>query len=307
MKKIAQFLLAVLIFFAAVFIARNAIVKAVIETGVKAVTGLPLKLGKLDVNFPGHFVIVENLKLYNPAGFPDEPMVDLPEIYVHYDLAAIMAGKIHLQELRFSLEEFVVVRNQDGALNLDTLKSLADKQPKPSEPVPAKSAGKIEMRIDEFHLHIGRVLFKDYSGGTPSVKKFEVGINEVFKDITNPDALVRVVVAKALMNTSIASLTNFDLAGLQGSVSGVLNSSVQEAQKLVGETLLQVTQSAGDLQDLAGSPQDLVKGVTKTGDAVVGSAEETAKQAANLLKSKTSGFAGGFAGKLKAVADKATS
>ena len=145
MKKILNLILAVVILAAVLFFAKNAIAKVLIEKGVETVTGLPLKMQGIDLNFTGQFVEIDDLKLYNPAGFPQEPMVSIPEIYVSYDLNALLKGKIHLPELRFALEEFDVVRNEKGELNLDKLKAIAAQKPaQPGQTEPAKPAASSE-------------------------------------------------------------------------------------------------------------------------------------------------------------------
>lgn len=293
MKKILNLILAVIVLVAVLFFAKNAIAKVLIETGVKTVTGLPLKMQGIDLNFAGQFVEIDQLHLYNPAGFPSEPMVRIPEIYVSYDLAALLKGKVHLPELRFTLEEFDVVRNEKGELNLDKLKAIAAQKPQqpgqkePSEPQkPAKAA---EIQIDRFTLKVGQVQFKDFSQGTPSVKKFEINLDETFTDITNPNALVALIVSKALMSTSIAMLTGFDVAGLQSSVTGLVGSSLGQVQNLAGSSMDQLQGAAGQL------------GAVADPNAVLGKAETTAKDAASALKSKASSLTGGFANKLKSL------
>jgi len=291
MKKIVNFVLILAVLCGVFYLAKNAIAKVIIEKGVETVTGLPLKMQGIDLDFMGQRVEIDDLKLYNPAGFPHEPMVHIPEIFVAYDLASLLKGKVHLPELRFAMEEFNVVRNADGELNLDKLKALAEQQPKPAGETapPAKKAEAAEIQIDLFTLKVGRVQFKDYSKGSPSVKKFEIGLNESFKDITDPNALVRLIVSKALMSTTIATLTGFDLAGLQSSVSGIMGSSLGMAKNLAGDSLGQLQGAAGQLGD-----------ITNTGE-VVGKATDTAKEAASALKSKASSLTGGLTSKLKSL------
>jgi len=279
MKKSLNFILVVLVLVGALFFAKNAIAKVLVETGVTAVTNFPLKMQAIDLNFTGQFIKIDGLKLYNPAGFPKEPMVNIPEIYVSFDLAALLKGKVHLPELRFNLEDFDVVRNEKGELNIDKIKAVAEQKPKqPGQTEPSKPAKSPEIQIDLFTLKVGRVQFKDFSTGAPSVKKFEINLNETFKDITDPKALVRLIVSKALMSTSIAMLTGFDVAGLQASVSGLMGASM------------------GQLQGAAGQ----LGGVTNPG-AVLGSAEQTAKETASALKSKASSLTGGLVGKFKSL------
>ena len=53
-------------------------------------------------------------------------MVDLSEIYVDYNLGAIMGGKVHFEEVRLHLKEFVDVKNEAGELNLNSLRAVKE-------------------------------------------------------------------------------------------------------------------------------------------------------------------------------------
>jgi len=286
MRKILNLFFALVVLAAVLFFARNVVAKVAMETVVTAVTNFPLKMQAIDLNFAGQFIKIADLKLYNPAGFPKEPMVSIPEVYVGFDLAALLKGKIHLPELRFALEDFNVVRNEKGELNLDKIKAIAAQQPKkPGQTEPAKPAKPAEIQIDSFTLKVGRVQFKDFSTGAPSVKKFEINLNETFTNITDTNALVALIVSKALMSTSIAMLTGFDVAGLQASAAA----SLGKAEALANESLGQLQGAAGQL------------GAVANPNVVLGKAESTAKDAASALKSKASSLTGSLTSKFKSL------
>ena len=230
-------------------LAKDLIIKVVVEKGVEVVTGLRLSTGSFNVGIFRPVVSIKNLKVYNPKGFEDPLMVDAPEIYVDYDLLSMIGGNAHLKEVRFNLAQFTVVKNRAGQLNLDALKLVAaQKQGKPS----ATKAGKApQIRIDKLSLKIGKVVYKDYSsGGAPSVREFNVNIDETYTNIDNPATLVSLIVVKALMNTSIANLANFDISGLSGSISDKLSgaqNAVASAQKTAAEAEETVKKTADTL------------------------------------------------------------
>ena len=176
---------------------------------------------------------IEELKLYNPKGFEDPVMVDIPQVYVNYRMGAFFKKEVYLEEVRLHLKEFVVVKNKEGKLNLDSLTSIgAAKEAKEGaeekkETTKDKSKAPLpKIKIDLLKLKIDKVYYKDYSqGDTPTVKEFDVNIDATYENITDPQALVNIIVIKALANTTISSLTNFDLGsladGLKGNVKGI--------------------------------------------------------------------------------------
>ncbi|NQT95263.1 MAG: hypothetical protein HQ572_02325 [Candidatus Omnitrophica bacterium] len=256
MKKLAIILIVIIVLVLVLSVGKNMIVKAGIEKGVKLVTGLQLRMGGLNIGIIKTLVGINNLKLYNPKGYQDKVMLNMPEVYVDYDLPAVFQGTVHLNEMRINLKEFMVVKNEKGELNLDSLKVVqAQKEGKaPEEKEKAKAP---DIKIDSLNLKIGKVIYKDYSrGGTPSVREFNVNLDEKYENITNPYALVSLIVVKALMNTTIASLTNFDLGGLKGTVSDTLGAAgkiatetVTKVTDTVGETTEALSKTAGDLKD----------------------------------------------------------
>ena len=247
-KKVWTIILAVVGVIIVVLLAKDLIIKTSVEKGVELVTGLKLNIGSLKVGILKPFIDIKNLTLLNPADFPDRTMVEMPEIYVNYDLPAIIGGKIHLPEVRLALKEFVVVKNAKGGLNLDAFKTVqAQKEGK--SPSSGASGKAPQIKIDALQLNIGKVIYKDYSkGGAPDVKEFNVNLNERYTNVDNPQALVNLIVVKALMNTSISALTNFNLKGLQSNIGGV----VAGAEK--------ITSTAVDkVKDILKSPFDSSK------------------------------------------------
>jgi hypothetical protein len=242
-----------------VALAKDLIIKTSVEQGVRFVTGLRLNIGSFKAGILNALVDIKNLRLFNPPEYKDKVMLDMPEIRVRYDLPSIIKGKVHLPEVRLDLKEFTVIKNEKGKLNLDSLKVVqAQKEGRrPAE----QEKGKIpEIQIDSLELKIGKVIFKDYSaGGAPSVREFNINLNERYSNITDPYSLASLIVVRALTNTTIANLTNFNLQGLQGTVSDTLGTAEKVATEAVakaGETAERAVQVTGTA---AKQTQEMVK------------------------------------------------
>jgi hypothetical protein len=256
-KKLAIVIVGILVAVLVLSLCKDMIAKTAVERGAELVTGLKLRVSSFKLGIIKTLVGIRDLKLYNPRGYKDKIMVDMPQIYVEYDLPAIFKNKIHLQDMRIDLKEFYVIKNEKGELNLDSLKVVkAQKEGKKPE-----SKGKAQqIQIDNLQLKIGKVIYKDYSsGGEPSVKEFNVNLNESYKNINNPYALASLIVVKALMNTTIASLTNFDLGGLKGTISDTLGT----AQKLATETVAKAQETAKQATEAAKKTAEGLKDAIK--------------------------------------------
>ena len=264
MKKAIVIILILAVVLGALSLVKNVIANAAVSTAVKAITGLTLQMRHLSVGIVRTSVGVSGMRLFNPSGFPERVMVDMPELYVDYDLPAFFKGKVHLEKVRVYLKELAIVKNEKGELNLDSLKVVQAGNEK-KEPSQKKEKGKMpEMRIDLLELKIDKVVYKDYSGGTPpQVTEFNVNINEKYQNISNPYALGSIILSRALFNTTIASLTNFDVKALEGQLKGALTKYTGD----VTGTLMKTTattrevgqKAAGSAKEVAGSAKDAVE------------------------------------------------
>lgn len=238
MKRIKKIILIVLILLVMLILCKNIIAKAALSGGVKAITGLDLSMKSINIGIFKTLIGIKELKLYNPSGFPDRLMVDMPEIYVDYDLGAFLKRRVHLEEVRINLKEFVVVKNEKNELNLDALKVVQAKKEKKAPQEQKEKVKMTEFQIDVLELKIGKVIYKDYSRGTPAkVRKFIVNIDERYENIRTPYAFGSLIVTKALMNTTIAKLANFDLGSLKEGLTETLESATTLGKETVQKTL----------------------------------------------------------------------
>jgi len=210
---------------------KDLIIRTAVSGGVQAVTGLKLEMRGLHVGLSS--VGIKDLKLFNPAGYPDKIMVDMPEFYVSYDLLGFLSGKAHIKALKLNLSEFVIIKNQNGELNINSLKVV--KAQKEAQAAPGKKKAKApEINIDRLDLKIGKVVYKDYSRGTPpKVQEYNLKLDEHYENITDLYSLGSLIIVKALMSTGLASVTGFDLGPLSSSVSSITTTAFGTANQAV--------------------------------------------------------------------------
>ena len=168
-----------------------------------------------------NFIKIENFRLYNPEGFPNEVLALLPLISVDIDMPALYKGKLHIEQITINLSEFVAIKNKEGELNVNSLKVMKEhgdtdeklqeevekEKKKEKEKPKAKKEEKSseEAQIDKVTLSIGKVIYKDYSkGGEPSVKTFEINLkNKEYEGIPDVKSLIITIVIQTLMRTTI--------------------------------------------------------------------------------------------------------
>lgn len=181
MKRLVKWLFRLLLLAVAVLVLavvfRDAILKAVAEHQIRAETGLDARVGKFHMGLREPVVRLENLKIYNTDEFGGGPLVNLPELHIQYDRAALFSQKLHLTLMRFNLAEVNVVESRNGKSNLDVLqekqKETAARGKKVG--VPIEFTG-----IDTLRLTLGQLRFssmKNPSQGriiTLGVKDYEL-------------------------------------------------------------------------------------------------------------------------------------
>ena len=220
MKKFFIFFSIILV----LFLSRGFIIKTILQKTVRDLTGLSLKIDQLDLRLTQNVFAVKGLQLFNPVHFDDQVMADVPEIYLHYDLAGFIKGKIHFYEIRLYVKEFLAVKNREGEVNLDHLKSIKEQKQASSKPPPPKTKGAgVKFNIDELSLKIGKVVSKDYSKQPqPDVREFPLNIDEHFQNVDDPRLLINLIVVRAVAKTTIGSLLHLDIKGLQNLIEDKL-------------------------------------------------------------------------------------
>ncbi|HQP10250.1 MAG TPA: AsmA family protein [Candidatus Omnitrophota bacterium] len=215
MKGILKFVFILAVIIALLVAGRNVIAKVAIEQGMKAATGVPLSIKNLDIGLAKTHIGINELNLFNPEGFADKTMLHAPEIFVDYNLAALMKGQVHLEDVRLNFDQLVIVKNQQGQMNLDALKPKAGADQttsKKEDQAGTKEQKAPSVRIDRLSLKVGKVIYKDYSqGGAPAIKEYNINLSEEIRDVTDPKSLLSLIVSKALMQTALGSLADFNI------------------------------------------------------------------------------------------------
>ena len=260
MKLLRTTLTVVLIVGIGLVLTKNLIAQAALGGGVKAITGLNTQLKSVDVGLLKTAVRIKGLRVLNPSGFPEPVLVDVPEVFVDYDLGALLKGTAHFESLRIHLAQLNVVKAPDGTLNLHTIKAL--------EPGKAKEGAKPQQAgrppafaIDALELKIGKVVYTDYTVSPPQTREFNVNIDERYQHVTNPYTFTGLIVSRALLKTTVGQLANFDVSGLQATVTEGLKQSATQLRS----TLKEGTKVAEQLGTGAvGTAKDVVEGTTGT-------------------------------------------
>jgi hypothetical protein len=266
-KILKGVLIALLVLVIVVVLGRNFIIPAGAGIGMKAMTGLTLKMDKFYIGIFNTKLDIQGLKIYNPKGYEDPVMLDIPRIYVDYHLRDIIGGNIHLNDLKFFLTELVIVKQADGTSNVDGIMKLASKKsdtPAPvKKPAPAKEKKPVKIQLDLVEIKIGRFVTKSYTAkGTADVKEIKLNIDKRYE------------------KQSVESIAA-DLSKYAGTVLLQMTMNIG-----LGDVGSLVTGTIGSVGKLG---TDAAKTVTNVGKGAVDVGKGAVDEAANVLKGTADG------------------
>ena len=99
----------------------DSLLRVLMEHRIRAATGMDAEIGRVNVGLLEPRIEVLDLKLFNPPNFGGAPFLNIREIHVEYDRAALARSKLHLTLVRFNLGELDIVKNQAGQTNVFSL------------------------------------------------------------------------------------------------------------------------------------------------------------------------------------------
>lgn len=309
MKKVLAAILGLLIVLVAgVVLAKDAILKTALEQAVTRTTGFKTTVRELKYNLPST-IHIQGLQIRNPQGFDAETFVEIPEIFAALEMGELLKDKkVHLPEVRLNIQEVHIEKNAKGVSNIELLSSVAGK-PKTAvavESAKEKPAGKpMPFQLDKLVLTIRNVTYKDRSGVLGAAplpnKNLAVDLNvqeEVFTNVTDPKAMVNLILVKILNSATLGRILNIDPKQLLGeNASQVLNSSQQLLNNQVQRVGSLATQATTQLDTQVAQRAEALVGTSLSGTKnVLGSTTGAAKNQVTGLLGKMSALGGSASG-----------
>jgi hypothetical protein len=163
---------------------------------------MDVRIGKLELGLFSPTVNVENFKLYNPAEFGGSPLLDIPDLHVEYDPAALARRKLRFRLVRIAVTEINIVEARDGRTNL--VLSLGDLGPGGAEASssPPSMVGFTFDGVETLNLTLGHARYTSLRNPGKATE-VQLGLrNEILTDIRSVSQL-RQVLMKALLRNGI--------------------------------------------------------------------------------------------------------
>ena len=183
LKWILRLALLAVVVVVVLVLSKDWLFKKYAERRIAAATGLETRIGKLEESFFKPVVHLENVRLYNPASFGGAPLVDIRELHLEINRAALAQGKLRLTLLRLDVTELNLVRDRAGRTNVAILGQTLG-----GSSATGKSDFKFE-QIDVLNLSIGKLRYTDLANPANN-RTVDFGVQrEVFTNIRSQNDL----------------------------------------------------------------------------------------------------------------------
>ena len=159
---------------------RNSILRSVVERQIRKQTGMEASIGRFQTSFTSPAVHLQNLRLYNTPDFGGSPLLNIRDLRIEYDFAALRSGKFALRLLRLDLAELNLVRNEAGRMNFD-IQALRKSNNQGGRAKPGqqlKFGG-----IGTLNLSLGKIRYTDLRSPTNNRELVLNVHDEIFKNI----------------------------------------------------------------------------------------------------------------------------
>jgi uncharacterized protein involved in outer membrane biogenesis len=144
------------------FLSLDTIVRLVMQKRIRAQTGMGAEIGKFTLGLAEPTITIKNFKLFNPPSFGGTLFLDIPEIHIEYDRAALAKRELHVTLLRFNLGELDIVKNDAGQTNIFAIATLPSvKKPGGGEKSFAQETGYAFTGIDVLNVSVSTAKYID--------------------------------------------------------------------------------------------------------------------------------------------------
>jgi len=216
MKRIKQFLILVLVLLIGVVLLRNVIVRLALPPLAQALAGVRVAVGNVAIGLRAPQIALRDVQVMNPPGFPVEPMLNVPEVYLQYSRASLLRDTVRVLRARLHVSRLVIGHNAQGAINVRI-------PPGGGSGAGSTSAGtksKRNVAFERLQLVIDEVVLKDYSVTPPREFVVRVNLDEEVVNITNHAQVVAIVVERAMQHIPVDVLAQQGLAALARTLGG---------------------------------------------------------------------------------------
>jgi uncharacterized protein involved in outer membrane biogenesis len=201
---LALFILAVVAVVAGILLL-DTVVREVLTSRMHAATGMEVHIASVHVGLMTPTITIEGFKLYNTPAFGGSLCLDMPELHMEYDPAAIRAGLIHLPLVRLNLARIELITDKQGRSNFDGIAKQSKESTSKNKSAALKFGG-----IDTLNLSLGKFHASNLRSGQDEEVDFGAK-NQIFHNVKSESDVTGVAVLLAMRGASSNGHSGVDL------------------------------------------------------------------------------------------------
>lgn len=211
-KRIILFkvILIIFVFLGGIYLAKDRILSLIVPQMISRMLGAEVDVQNVSLSFSEQSLIVEGLKVFNPSGFPEQVMLDVPFIHANIDVDSLFKHRIYLPFLKINIEAVNIDYNSKQVSNIKTAFNIGSTR---------KGRASWSYQIDYLALIVGWIkVTKIKKTEKPDVSIHYIFDYRVYEDICDVKHLGDLLVVDAIKMAKIKDLTLMGVSSLSSSV-----------------------------------------------------------------------------------------
>lgn len=215
----AVFLALLILSFTIFVIVKHLKIKEIVEEEIEHSLGINVSINKIEFSPLLAHIGVGGITVHNPAGFAEGELAYIESVHFVFDpLEILIRKKPNIYLFTLDLQRLNIIKNKEGKVNIKELIPIKEKD--------ISLEAKTPFYFDVFVLSVGEVKYIDYSSGSRKERAYPIGIKDAaFIGLKDENAVVKMVVYKALENTDIAKLINLTIAPVVSQITDAVGAA----------------------------------------------------------------------------------
>ena len=184
-------------------ISKDFFLRIVAERRLHSRTGMEARIGSFSTSVFASAVTIRDLKLYNTADFGGTLFLDVSELRLEFDPAALARGELRITLMRLNVAEIDVVRNETGQTNVFSISKRVRAGGAVAGGSPRFLKGFRFTGIDVLDLTLGKTRYIDLADARNN-HECRVNLrNQIFKNVRSDSDFYNVLLLLWLQNRGI--------------------------------------------------------------------------------------------------------
>jgi ElaB/YqjD/DUF883 family membrane-anchored ribosome-binding protein len=296
-KKIGYIFVVFVLVLIGFFVIEHAILVSITKTALRYVVRMDTHMNRVSLNPVTGCITVRGFKIYNPPGFKERVLADVPLITMDFKAKTLLENGIFFDNITVNIKEINVIKNKENQTNVSQMKAFSPAE-KPKEKLP--------FLADRYDVQIEKIKVIDYTQGDEAVtKEVDLNIQESYKKVKNPDTVIKAIGFKLYFNGKLKNI-GFNIKRIQSELAKLAEENKKlrkeivkatqeriEKTKKIAEGAITATKkaiqdTAKGVQDKAGEAKEIVSEKSEKTKEIIHETIETVKQKVSELNADSS-------------------